>query len=143
MVDFNSSILAKRIFMALDKIDGSESNNLVNTMTMELFDDLCQLNNGPVKEALNNLCEKIEQSSLIQFFQKMLFEADKWDLREFSSPVMRQIKAIFTTICIMERIDADTDKSDDLVMLAWSIFRDKNVEFPYEEFYNFMVSDIV
>ena len=54
---------------------------------------------------------------------------------------MNQARAIFTTICMLEDIEADTFLSDNMLLDLYSLL--EHTDFTQEEFENFMLEDIV
>lgn len=82
-----------------------------------------------MKEALKFLCEYLEKFAL---------ENEDWE----NGKSGEQLRAIFTTICLIGKIDADTDRCDRLLgIIYWLASLEKIVE--REVFDNFMLEHIV
>lgn len=72
-------------------------------------------------------------------YLKEFMLCNSWD----NGNVPEQARAIFTTICLMDDIHADTSGCDNLL---WELYRDCAMEdtgMSYDEFENFMLAWIV
>ena len=72
-------------------------------------------------------------------FLKEFMLCNSWD----NGNVPQQAMAMFTAICVMGDIEADTSGCDNLL---WELYRDcamEDTEMSYDEFVNFMVGLIV
>lgn len=57
--------------------------------------------------------------------------------------VPEQARALFTSWCLMENIDADTRKCDTTLLMLYDNAALESVDITYDEFENFMVGLIV
>lgn len=75
---------------------------------------------------------------LCSFMEKFMVEMEDWN----DENAKEQLRAIFTTICLVGKIDADTGKCDKLLSsIYWLSALEEAVE--YDDFVNFMLSHIV
>lgn len=57
--------------------------------------------------------------------------------------VSEQARALFTSWCLMEDIDADTRKCDESLLMLYDNAALKSIDITYDEFENFMIGLIV
>lgn len=62
-----------------------------------------------------------------------------WD----DTNVKEQARAMFTTICIMEDLEADTNVCDNMLLELYTSSALEELDISYEEFENFMVKHII
>lgn len=63
---------------------------------------------------------------------------------EFDFDVIgEQARSIFTTICIINNIDVDTDICDYIIRSLYAILNEKDIGYSYELFEGFMIRHIV
>lgn len=72
-------------------------------------------------------------------FLKEFMLCNSWD----NGNVPQQAIAIFTTICVMGDIEADTNICDNMIEELYRDCRMVDVDMSYDDFYNFMVTWIV
>ena len=77
------------------------------------------------------------KEEILEYLEQFMFHTN-WD--DENTP--EQARSLFTTICLMENIDADTSECDKILShLYWLSELEEIIE--YEDFVNFMVKDIV
>lgn len=69
--------------------------------------------------------------------------SDIEELNDDRDPTPRLARDVFTTICIVLDIEADTDKSDELLGDMYDIVYRTVPELEYYEFEEYMLADIV
>ena len=62
-----------------------------------------------------------------------------WD----DTNIKEQARAMFTTICIMEDLEADTNVCDNMLLELYTSSALEELDISYEEFENFMVKHII
>lgn len=55
----------------------------------------------------------------------------------------KQARAVFTTICLVKNIDADTGACDDMLLELYNKADMESIDISYEDFENYMVELIV
>ena len=63
------------------------------------------------------------------------------DLESSLDPTSRQVRALFTSICLLNDIEADTSACDNILSEVYSVRKNKAIK--YSDFEDFMLSDIV
>ncbi len=54
-----------------------------------------------------------------------------------------QARALFTALCVMFNIEADTSKCDEIISDLFYVVKEFGYTMEEDDFYNFMVSDII
>lgn len=85
---------------------------------------------------MTNVKEKVKELS--KYLEKFMIQSD-W----LNKNVPEQARAIFTTICFVGNIDADTSKCDNLLLHLYNVACIEDCDVSYEEFESFMVGLIV
>jgi len=80
----------------------------------------------------------LDNFTLYDYLFEFLEESD-WE----DENIPEQIRAIFTTICLVERIDADTMYCDNLILRIFQKLDEKGESLNYDDFENFMLQYIV
>ena len=79
-----------------------------------------------------------EFEKMFSYLKSFMLECE-WEYK----PFQEQARAIFTTICLMDNIDADTSTCDNMLMELWSEAALKDAGVDFYEFENYMVGLIV
>lgn len=81
-----------------------------------------------------------------KYSKREMFECLKSFIIEnywYDAYIPQQARSIFTTICMMWNIDADTAECDNMLNELWICAGVDEIEIDYEEFENFMLTWIV
>lgn len=75
---------------------------------------------------------------LRKYLEQFMIQSD-W----LNGNVPEQARAIFTTMCFVGNIDADTSRCDNTLLHLYNVAAMEELDITYEEFENFMVGLIV
>lgn len=78
------------------------------------------------------------KEELLKFLEQFMIQTN-WD----DERTLEQARAIFTTLCFIGNIDADTKECDDILFALYSKAAANELDMKYEEFKNFMMELIV
>lgn len=78
------------------------------------------------------------EEKLNKYLEQFILQSD-W----LNENAPEQARAIFTTICFVGNIDADTRKCDNILLHLYNVSAMKEIDITYEDFENFMVELIV
>lgn len=78
------------------------------------------------------------KEALLRYLEQFMVQTN-WD--DENAP--EQIRAIFTTLCFIGHIDADTKECDDILFTLYSKADISELDISYEDFTNFMLTLIV
>ena len=81
---------------------------------------------------------RINEDKLFTFLKDFI-ESNEFDF----DVIGEQARSIFTTICIVNNIDADTNICDYILMSLYEVLDKNEIDYSYESFEGFMIRNIV
>lgn len=75
---------------------------------------------------------------LNKYLENFMIQSD-W----LNENVPEQVRAIFTTMCFVGNIDADTSKCDNILLHLYNVTAMEELDITYDDFEDFMVELIV
>lgn len=84
------------------------------------------------------MMQKYNKQKMFEWLKSFMIE-NYW----YDSHTPQQARSIFSTICMVWNIDADTAECDSMLNELWTFACVDEIEIDFNEFYNFMVAWIV